>query len=912
MSKHESEKVLEDKLIARLCEQGYEYIIIPDVITLKNNFRNQINILNKDKLNGKTLSDKEFNQLEILIESKTVYNCSGILRELQNIRMDDGRIEYISLFDKVTWSNNIFQVTNQVVVKRSRECRYDVNILINGLPLVQIELKKRGKDFMEAFNQIDRYKRDSFKGLFNFLQIFVISNGVDTKYFANDEERPHKSLTFYWTDKKNNRLTTIEDFTESFLQKDRLSNIISDYIIIKKAEKKLLVFRPYQIYAVESIIEKSKTDNKNGYIWHTTGSGKTLTSFKTSQLLAKEPSIKKVFFLVDRKDLDEQTISEFNLFENNSVDRTDVTSTLVNQLNDSSVKIIVTTIQKMNNAVTNKRHSAKMDKYKDEKVVFIIDECHRTQFGDMHLKINEHFKNAQYFGFTGTPLLAENKSQDGRTTADIFGNCLHSYLIKDAIKDGNVLGFSVSYYESIKLKLQDDTKVEDIDRQEILLADQRINNIANYIVDNHNKKTLNKQYNAIFATQSVEMLIKYYKAFKSINSDLKIGAIFSYEANEDCEGKDQSSRDFLDVIMKDYKAISNIDFGTNDYSTYFSDISKRFKNKEIDVLLVVNMFLTGFDSKILNTLYVDKKLSYHSLLQAFSRTNRVEKSSKQFGNIVCFQTSRKAVNDAVKLFSNSDSSDIVLMKELEYYESEFRKLIENLKSIAPNFEQVDKLESDESIIEFINAFRELTRVYVSIKTFVEFDFTAENYGMSSHDYDNYKSKYLKLFRELSSSKEKTSVIEYVNFDLELLHSERINVNYIIDLLKKIEPGSDSKNNVEKIKKMLSGASEPELVYKVDLINAFLIRVVPYLKEGESVEAALYNFSFDQRVSEIQSYANDNNADANILLDVIDEYQYSGVISDDLLNSAKIGKFLEKQTFVQSAKQFLPKLIQKYF
>ena len=547
--------------------------------------------------------------------------------------------------------------------------RYDVTILINGLPLVQIELKRRGLDLKEAFNQINRYKKHSYQGLYRYLQIFVVSNGVDTKYFANSDKEILFSQTFFWSDEENKRISNLRDFTQTFLDKSFVSKVIARYMITNETDKLLMVMRPYQIYAVESLVTRAFETNNNGFIWHTTGSGKTLTSFKASQILAKEPNIKKVFFLVDRKDLDSQTLAEFNKFEPDSVDTTDKTDTLVKQIKDINKPLIVTTIQKMANAIKNDKYANIMNEYKEEKVIFIIDECHRSQFGQMHKAINKHFKNAQYFGFTGTPRFFENRSQEGRVTADLFEKCLHTYLIKDAIKDGNVLGFSVEYIKTFDggFDENDDEKVKAIDKEEVFMCDERIDLVANHIINIHNAKTKNKQYTAIFTVQSIPMLVKYYDKFKEINHDLKIAGIFSFGANEESEGKDEHSRDSLERMITDYNKMFDTNYSTDTFSSYFSDVSKKVKTAKIDILIVVNMFLTGFDSKTLNTLYVDKNLKYHDLVQAYSRTNRVEKSTKPYGNVVCYRNLKKNTDDALCLFSQTDNTDIVLMESYEYY-----------------------------------------------------------------------------------------------------------------------------------------------------------------------------------------------------------------------------------------------------
>ena len=577
---YQSEAQLEENLIKQLVNQGFNKVKIANEQELKNNFRNELFEHNKSKLNNEPFTDKEFERILRHIEGKSVFQSAMILRDKFILEREDGSEVYIEFFDSKNYSKNRFQVTNQTTVVGKRVNRYDVTLLINGLPLVQIELKRRGLDFKEAFNQIKRYKKESInKGLYKYIQIFVVSNGVDTKYFANSDKEIIFSQTFFWSDEENKRISNIKDFTESFLDKSFLSKIISRYMITNETDKLLMVMRPYQIYAVESLIKRAFETNNNGFIWHTTGSGKTLTSFKASQILSKEPKIKKVFFLVDRKDLDSQTIAEFNKFEPDSVDTTDKTDTLVKQIKDINKPLIVTTIQKMANAIKNDKYSKIMNDYKDEKVIFIIDECHRSQFGDMHKAINKHFKNAQYFGFTGTPRFFENRSQEGRVTADLFEKCLHTYLIKDAIKDGNVLGFSVEYMKTFDgdFDENDDEKVKAIDKEEVFMADERIDLVANNIISIHNAKTKNKKYTAIFTVQSIPMLIKYYDRFKEINHDLKIAGIFSFGANEDSEAREEHSRDSLERMITDYNKMFDTNYSTDTFQSYFSDVSKKVK-----------------------------------------------------------------------------------------------------------------------------------------------------------------------------------------------------------------------------------------------------------------------------------------------------------------------------------------------
>lgn len=917
---YQSEVQLEENLIKQLVNQGFDRVNISDEEELKSNFRNELFQHNKSKLNNEPLTDKEFERILRHLEGKSVFQSALILRDKFILEREDGSEVYIEFFDTQNWCKNRFQVTNQTTVVGKYTNRYDVTLLINGLPLVQIELKRRGLDLKEAFNQINRYKKHSYQGLYRYLQIFVVSNGVDTKYFANSDKELLFSHTFFWSDEKNKRISNLKEFTETFLDKCFISKIIARYMITNETDKLLMVMRPYQIYAVESLVTRAFETNNNGYIWHTTGSGKTLTSFKASQILANEPNIKKVFFLVDRKDLDAQTVSEFNKFEHDSVDITDRTDTLIKQIQDINKPLIVTTIQKMANAIKNDKYSKIMEQYKDDKVVFIIDECHRSQFGDMHKSINKHFTNAQYFGFTGTPRFFENRSQEGRVTADLFEKCLHHYLIKDAINDGNVLGFSVEYIKTFDgdIDESDDTKVSSIDKEEVFMHDERIANIANHIVQIHNSKTRNKEYTAILTVQSIPMLIKYYDKFKEIEHDLKIAGIFSFGANEDLEGKDEHSRDSLERIISDYNKIFDTNYSTDTFSSYFSDVSKKVKSAKIDILIVVNMFLTGFDSKTLNTLYVDKNLKYHDLVQAYSRTNRVEKSTKPYGNIVCYRNLKKNTDDALKLFSQTETTDVVLMENYEYYLDRWFAELNNLKLLTPTPKDVDNLQSEEDKKKFILAFRELSKILVKLETFVDFEFEESELKISNQEYQDFKSKYFTIYDMVRKEQdEKTSILLDIDFGIELMHSDKINVGYILNLIKNIDFSSEEKRDkdIKNIVKELDRADNMNLRLKVDLLKEFLEKVVPKLEENSDIDFEYSKFEAQRRIKEVNYFAEEMGLSSDFISDSISEYEYSGII-----NRQQIGneikeklkpKFLERKRKVEQVKDFIYNHVAKY-
>lgn len=935
MSNYQSEAELERNLIDQMVADGYEYVEISNTDELYENFRKQISKHNINELKGKKLSKSEFERLCLKIEGKTENMSARLLRELIDIQRDDNSKVYIELLNKKDWCKNEFQITHQITNKLGKyENRYDVTILINGLPLVQIELKRRGVDFKQAFDQVVRYKRTSLeKSLFPFIQFFIISNGNDTKYFANNQEMNFLH-TFFWTDKENNRMDTLQEFQWSFLQKCHLAKMISRYMVIPQTNRNIMIMRPYQVHAVEALMQMATETNNNAYVWHTTGSGKTLTSFKLSQLLSEEPSIRKVIFLVDRKDLDSQTVSEFNKFQEGSVDNTDNTETLVKYLDDPTKKIVLTTIQKMSKACGISKYNEIIHKFYNQKVVFIIDECHRSQFGSMYNDINKRFPNAQYFGFTGTPRFVENKSQDGRTTADIFNKMVHSYLIKDAIKDGNVLGFSLDYVKTINTKWdeEDDIKVEAIDTDEVLMTDQRIGLIAKHIVDNHHIRTKNI-YNALFTVKSVPMLIKYYKAFQKINDSLpldkklKISAIYTYGQNEDMEGKTESSREELDNIICNYNKMFSTNFSTNTFEEYFRDISNKIKNNQIDIVIVVNMFLTGFDSKKINTLYVDKKLKDHNLIQAFSRTNRIDTRQKDYGNIVCYQTTKKNVDDAIKLFSNAENTDIVLAKSYSEYLDEFKRYLIELKKLYSSPKEIEIGASESKEKEFISIFGKLIKTRNSLENFVEFEFGKSIGEITEQEYEDYLGKYLDIAKK--ARKQPASILNDVEYYIDLIRKDKINIDYIMAIIKSIS-GELVNKNKEKINDILTLLNKPnlddKLYYKSELIKSFILDVMPTWDKNYDVEEEFQKYTLTSKEREISDFAEQTNLDRQKLEHFISFYEFNDFhetnkINESLMNNDYAKKVKEQQkisTFLKARKivqdeitNFIEQLTLKY-
>lgn len=913
---YQSEAQLESNLHKQLTNQSYHAVSLPNYEAVKDNFRTQMNTFNAHKLNGQPLTDSEFRRILTEIEDKSIYESAKILRDKLPIEREDGSILYVELFNTKEWCKNLFQVTTQTTMEGTYKNRYDITILMNGLPLVQIELKRRGLDFKEAFNQIQRYRRHTFTGLYRFLQIFVVSNGVDTKYFSNSDYDIQFGFTFFWTNEANDLITTLQDFTSTFLQPCHLAKMISRYMVINDTDKALMVMRPYQVYAVEALVKRATETNNNGYIWHTTGSGKTLTSFKAGQILSNEDGIKKVFFLVDRQDLDSQTIQEFNKFQKGSVDRTDDTSILIEQIKDPMRNFIVTTIQKMNNAVKNPKYAAIMEPYKQEHVVFIIDECHRSQFGDMRKEINQHFQNAQYFGFTGTPRFIENKSQDGRTTADLFEKCLHHYLIKDAIRDENVLGFSVEYFSSLKSRIndQDTQKVHSIDTEEVWHAERRLNLVADHILDNHLRRSKSKGYCAMFTVDSIATLIKYYDVFKSKDHNLKIAGIFTYGQNEESDGTEEHSREALDRMIKDYNGYFETDYSTDTWDRYFSDISKRVKNAQIDILIVVKMFLTGFDSKPLNTLYVDKNMVYHDLLQAFSRTNRVEKATKPYGNIVCYRNLKENTDAAIRLFSQTDNVDTVLMQSQTEYLGAFLTAISNLKALAATPADVDQLESEEEKHQFIIAFKNVTKFLQKLKSFSDFEFDESALSISEQTYEDFKSKYFKVYDEYKRSElPKESILHDVDFELELMHTDTINVGYILNLIANLnlEDTKERDKEIRFIEQELDHATDPKLRLKMELIKEFLHKVAPTLSTDASVIDAFHRYEEEVSEQELTEFAKVNGIKDIVLREQLATYEYSNYIEKQTIMDALPGSFLKKSRTIKAITSFIRDFTEKY-
>ena len=888
---YQSEADLEREFIKNLQNQGYEYLNIHNEEELILNLKDKL-----EKLNNIIFSEKEWERFfkeKIANKNESIIEKTRTIQEdyIKSFTRDNGTLVNISLIDKKNIHNNFLQVINQYEEENgNHNTRYDVSILVNGLPLIHIELKRRGVAIREAFNQINRYQRDSFwagSGLFEYVQIFVISNGTNTKYYSNTTRARHikemsynrrkvkKSsnsfeFTSYWADANNKAITDLVDFTKTFFAKHTILNILTKYCIFDTSDT-LLVMRPYQISATERILSKIQLANNykwvgkidaGGYIWHTTGSGKTLTSFKTAQLASQLDYIDKVLFVVDRKDLDSQTQKEYDRFSKGSANGNTSTKILKAQLEDryeNKSKIIITTIQKLGHFIKqNKNHEV----FK-KNIVLIFDECHRSQFGELHLAITKTFKNYFMFGFTGTPIFPKNSNGSSKTlfktTEQTFGDKLHTYTIVNAINDGNVLPFRIDYINTIKEKENiQDKKVNAIDIEKAMSDPNRIREIVSYIIDHFEQKTMrNKHYelkdqrlsgfNSIFAVSSIPVAKKYYLEFKKQleekNKNLTIATIFSYSANEeentdnlddesfDTENLDLGSREFLGEAISDYnkKFGTNFDTSSDGFQLYYEDLSKRTKNEEIDILIVVNMFLTGFDATTLNTLWVDKNLRMHGLIQAFSRTNRILNSIKTFGNIICFRDLQKETDEAIALFGNKEAGGIVLLKTYEEYyngyeddkgrEKEgYSELIEELQNKFPIDEQII---GEQNKKEFIVLFGNILKIKNILSAFDKF---AGNEILSEREYQDYQSIYIDLYEEIKKIRntDKESINDDIIFEIELIKQVEINIDYI--LMKVAEYYKSNKKDKEiliDIKKAID--SSIELRSKKELIEGFIDR-----------------------------------------------------------------------------------------
>lgn len=900
---YQSEAALEAEFIKMLGEQGYEYVNIHNVDSLVANLRRQLELLNNYQF-----TDKEWDGF---FKSKIANTNEGIVEKtrkiqedyVQNLTRDDGTTMNISLIDKKNIHNNHLQVINQYATDGGlHDNRYDVTVLVNGLPLVHIELKRRGVAIKEAFNQIERYKRESFWadcGLYEYVQIFVISNGTNTKYYSNTTRDSHIKeisktgkknkkktsnsfeFTSYWADGNNKVIPDLVDFTKTFFAKHTLLNILTKYCVFT-SEELLLVMRPYQIVATERILnrievstnyKKTGTINAGGYIWHTTGSGKTLTSFKTAQLATNLPYIEKVLFVVDRKDLDYQTIKEYDRFEKGAANGNKSTAVLQRQLEDNISRIIVTTIQKLDVFIQKNPNHPIRDKH----LVLVFDECHRSQFGDMHtrivggtirkgektVKVSGYFKNYHIFGFTGTPIFSVNAGTGAnptlRTTEQAFGDKLHTYTIVDAINDGNVLPFRIDFINTVKQKTdKQDKKVNAIDTEEALMSHSRISEVVKYILEHFDQKTMRNSYyslkgqrvngfNSMFAVSSIPACKRYYLEFKKQlaeqNRNLTIATIFSFTANEeaadgilgdesfDTEGLDRSSREFLEMAISDYnKAFkTNFDTSSKGFQDYYKDLSDKVKKREVDLLIVVNMFLTGFDATTLNTLWVDKNLKMHGLIQAFSRTNRILNSVKTYGNIVCFRDLEQETNEAIALFGDKDAAGIVLLKSYEDYYFGYtdengkkqKGYEERIAELLQKYPLGQQIIGDKSKKDFIVLFGNILRLRNILSSFDRF---VGNEILAPIDFQDYTGLYHDIYNELKPRIGiKDSILDDVVFEMELVKQVEVNIDYILMLVAKYHKSNcKDKEILVAIDKAIR--SSLQLRSKKELIESFIATI----------------------------------------------------------------------------------------
>lgn len=943
---YQSEADLEKEFIHLLGDEGYSYLPVHSEKELIVNLRRQL-----EELNHYQFSDTEWERFfgtVIANSNESIVEKTLKIQEdnVQILKRDDGMTKNITLIDRSNIHNNRLQVINQYSIGTDQGAkynnRYDVTILVNGFPLVHVELKRRGVAIREAFNQINRYSRDSFWagcGLFEYVQIFVISNGTNTKYYSNSTRynavkemntgrkgRTSNSFEFtsFWADANNQTISDLMDFTKTFFAKHTLLNILTKYCVFT-SENMLLVMRPYQITATERILNKIKIAHNykkfgsieaGGYIWHTTGSGKTLTSFKTARLASHLDFIDKVLFVVDRKDLDYQTMKEYDRFEKGAANSNTSTKILEKQLSDTKSKIIITTIQKLATFIKRNKEHAIYQK----QIVIIFDECHRSQFGDMHKAIVHYFKQYYMFGFTGTPIFAlnaETQNQKYFTTEQTFGDQLHTYTIVNAINDKNVLPFRVDYIKTMDFDADiDDEKVWDIDRKKAFEAPARINLIANYILEHFDQKTYrgNKTYlfnsltniaevasadrkkvdeikrkqrisgfNSILAVASVPMAKKYYDEFKKIiekdpTKNLKIAVIYSYAPNEeedtgilgeenseDTSALDKTSRDFLDSAIKDYNKIfhTNYDTSSEKFQNYYKDVSLRMKNKELDLLIVVNMFLTGFDATTLNTLWVDKNLKFHGLIQAFSRTNRILNSIKTFGNIICFRNLRKRVDMAISLFGDNNAGGIVLMKSFKdyYYGYDsgedhrmgYKDMIANLIQKFPVTNSQITGETNQR--EFITLFGAILRMRNLLLSFD--DFIGKEI-LTERDLQDYLGKYQDLRDQwIQRENEIADITNDIVFEIELIKQVEINIDYILMLVKKYHDSHcEDKDILVTIQKAINAG--PELRSKRKLIETFITNV----NASEDIMTEWNNYVTEQRETELKQIISEERLNPN--------------------------------------------------
>lgn len=920
-----TEYEVEKKFIEIIKRNWYHYNPISSYEDLKNNFRKRLNELNKDKLNGQELTNDEFKNICIFLENKTIFEASQILRTGKiDIIKRDGYPVYLKLVDLVDIEKNYFEVCHQIVVTGKYTGRFDVTLLINGLPFVQIELKKPGVEINQAFNQVLRYKRDgNYKGLFNYIQLFVISNEQHTKYFANNDTEIRKSNCFVWTDIENEAVNLLYDFEEDFLFCPFLFKMVFDYMIDSSSQKRLFVMRPYQIYAFEALKERCLKKNENGYCFHSTGSGKTLTSFKFAYSMSLRKEIAKVFFLVDRKDLDDKTVDDFNSFMSSSTEEfvnINKTDSLIKDIK-SNKKLIISTINKMANALKGKNLD-KLEDFKNKKIIFMFDECHRSQAGEMRRIIEKYFTNALYYGFTGTPIFTEEDevTENAKLTSLYFGKPVHTYTLKEAIGDRNVLPLCIDYVNTIKLKnseisTQLDKQVQGIDYESALLDQKRIDVVAKDLLEHFEGKTANRHFNAIFACESINLLIKYYKTLVKNDLNLKIAAIYSYNPNEDCKEGDSPviAKDELEAIIDEYnkRPENNSNYSISTYSQYERDVVTNFRNKAIDILFVVDKCLTGMDFVRCNTLYLDKSMKMHGLIQAISRTIRTYDERKICGNIICYQTSRATMDKALAHFNNDVDvyNDVTLLpldtliKRLNEYFDDCQKK----RHLADS-----KSETDQ--IEFVNSFRKLMHTYNQAVNYIDFDINNTEVNMKS--YYELQGLYKDIYNRVKPFVTKESILNDIDFEIELLGQTKVDFDYLVELLRKYKAGDDktkkrAKSKIINLITSISEKSKKELLLK--FVSEFMDQNVDGLYSKDPI-IEYQQFINKEKNEALDTISNTFNVNKEDLRNIIDDYAF---YQDDIELNREVTNLYSKNNEISFRERIkflnaLPASVKGYF
>lgn len=928
-----NEYKVEKEYIEHMQMLGWEFVTLNDYAAVKANFRKQICKFNADKLIATKgvaeLSDAEFRRLLLQVEKFDVITAAEHWKNNNAVMIDLDNEKYVYLqLSSPDVKKNVYQISHQIRMEKSaspvvkNNNRYDVTLLINGLPILQTELKRPGVDFTEAVNQVNRYRRDSFGELFNFLQLFVVSNETVTKYFCNQNQKKNEqfnkiqaSMVFFWLTKTNERVVKLSEFADAVLTPERLTDILYNYMITKKEEKQLIVMRPYQIYEVEAAVKRVVEENSNGFITACTGSGKTLTSFKTAQVLRDIPQIKKVIHLLDRIDLDDQTVAEFNSFEAGCVDYTENSNKLLKKLNSDSIddKLVITTIQKLNNVLKSNSERAKkiVSKLENANIVFTIDECHRSQAGKMHPLIKQKFKNAKFIGFTGTPIFEENAGNKGQTTADIFeaapglSACLHQYMMKDAIADSNVLPFQVEYVRTVfgSRAGLDSTRLDDpdycsengLDINKYYHDKTRMRKILTHIFKHHRAKRQPQGrlgsdiYTSLFAVESIKDAVDYYNMALEINAGLPeeerltFATIFSAQDNKDED--DECGTEALEKCMREYNKTFGTGFNKDTFDAYRKDISKRMKqlgDKQIDILIVVNMFLTGFDAKPLNTLYLDKDLQWHGLIQAYSRTNRVYKKTKTCGNIVTYRNLKKRQDEALALFSGNGDPNACIRGDYKDYLCEWGEYVNTLKSIAETPYEAAKIVSDNTKKAFVEAFRNVMRTLKQMELFTVFKWSDLAKSLTCDEYEAYEG----VYKNIRNNAKRTSEPEWsgladIDFETELIGTDTVNFDYIMGLLTVIRSVQPVSKRMEMLDKLLTDYEDGDdnvLKIQKELLKKFVTERLNDLPEGldeDEMRSAFYAYKKGLEKEEVKGFALDVGVEERVIEGILAECVRSG-------------------------------------